>query len=137
MMIEDLVPHRYPVLLIEKIISHQQDEIVCQVDWRKTTFFHDQNGDLLAVSMPEMVAQAAAVMYGLQASEQEATPALRMLAAIRQFSFFSLPEQDVLQVKVRVHSSLGLHQVVYGSIYEGEKLLAEGMVFLFYKSVPV
>jgi predicted hotdog family 3-hydroxylacyl-ACP dehydratase len=134
MMIEDLVPHRYPVLLVEKLISHQKDEIVCQVDWRKAQFFHDRNGDLLAVSMPEMVAQAAALMYGLQTPKQEATPALRMLAAIKQFSFYSLPEQNVLQVKVRVHTSLGLHQVVYGKIYEGEKLLAEGMVFLFCKS---
>lgn len=137
MMIEDLVPHRYPFLLIEKLISHQKDEIICQVDWRNAKFFHDQNDDLLAVSMPEMVAQAAAVMYGLQTSEKDATPALRMLAAIKQFSFYSLPKENVLQVKVRVHSSLGLHQVVYGAIYEGENLLAEGMVFLFYKSSPV
>lgn len=136
MMIEDLVPHRQPFLLIDKVISHQKDEIVCQVDWSNAKFFHDRSDNLLAVSMPEMIAQAAAVMYGLQAPETGAIPALRMLAAIKQFSFYALPTQNVLQVKVRVHTSLGLHQVVYGAVYEEANLLAEGMVFLFCKEPP-
>ncbi len=131
MIIENLLPHRYPFLLIEKLVEHRQDEIVCQVDWKKSSFFHDQDGNLLFVSMPEMLAQAAAVMYGIQATEK--TPAIRLLTTIKEFFFYSLPEESILQVKARVHSSLGLHQVVYGEIYEGERLLAKGMVYLFHR----
>lgn len=130
-MIENFLPHRDPFLLIDKLIEHRKDEIVCQVDWKKSQFFQDGNGDFLAVSMPEMIAQSAAVMYGLQSTET--SPALRLLTTIKEFFFYSLPKKDVLQVKVRVHSSLGLHQVVYGEIYEGETLLAKGMVYLFHK----
>ena len=132
-MIEDYLPQRPPILLLENIISIKNDEICCRVNWQQAVFFHDAEGKLIPVAMSEMMAQTAAVMNSVQNYSPKRPDTIGLLTSIKNFHFYSYPEDTPeLKVILRQDSRLGKHQIVKGKVYQGDNLLAEGILFLFH-----
>ena len=131
-MIESFIPQRFPILLLKEIVSYELGRIVCTVDWPPSKFFHDNAGCFLVSAMPEIVAQAAAAMQGKQRIMEGGRPGIGMLSAIKCFEFYGTPQGDCpLEVIVKSQAILGAHEIVQGQIYQEQKLLAQGEVFLF------
>ncbi|WP_372367081.1 hypothetical protein [Candidatus Uabimicrobium sp. HlEnr_7] len=125
MSIEKYLPHRDPIRLIDKIISHDEASIICQVDWPKKKFFHNNSH----TAMIEMIAQASAVMMAYKKTGQDG---LGMLTAIKNFNFIATPNpSDNLTVEITVEGGLGQHKIVNGTVYQQQKSLVKGRVFLY------
>lgn len=123
-MIEQYLPHRAPILLVDEIISCSENGIVCGVNWPQKTFFH-QN---FHAAMIEMIAQSSAIMM---AKSGKGKKGLGMLTAIKNFTFFDHPQQSHIQIEVSIDGELGQHKIVNGIAKQQDKVLAKGRVFLY------
>lgn len=133
--VDNLLPQRPPVLLLDKVLAYDRQSITCRISSKRVQFFLDANGRLLLTALPEMVAQAAAVMNGLLQLQAGENFSRGLVAAIKNFCFYASPQDcNSLQVYVRIDSCIGNHQVVVGEIYQREILVARGSVFLFLQS---
>lgn len=123
-MIEQYLPHRPPILLVDEIISCNKDGIVCGVNWPQKTFFH-QNPQ---AAMIEMIAQSSAIMMAKSAKGKKG---LGMLTAVKNFTFFDHPQPTYIEVEVSIDGELGQHKIVNGIAKQQDKVLAKGRVFLY------
>ncbi|BBM85157.1 hypothetical protein [Candidatus Uabimicrobium amorphum] len=123
-MIEKFLPHRHPVRLVDEIISHDENGIVCNVNWPQKTFFHKNP----RTAMVEMIAQTAAVMMAKLGGDAQG---LGMLTAIKNFEFFADPQQMDICVEVNIEGELGQHKIVNGIVKQCEIVLVKGRVFLY------
>ena len=123
-MIEQYLPHRAPILLVDEIISFDENGIVCGVNWPQKTFFH-QNPH---AAMIEMIAQSSAVMMAKSGNGEKG---LGMLTAIKNFEFFDNPQQAHIKVEVTIDGELGQHKIVNGIVKQHGKVLVKGRVFLY------
>jgi len=133
MSIEDYLPQRPPILLLKKILSHDENSISCQVNKKSLSFFCDKDDDFLGAALVEIIAQTAAVMHGLQREKNHKRLALGMLTALKEFEICEAlaPGNEIIVGQVKTESAMGQHQVVRGEIYQGKKLVAHGLIFLY------
>ena len=107
--IESLIPHRPPILLVERIVEVEAEAIVCEgrVPTPSSLAGGDSTTPLLAV---ELAAQAAAVLAGLgRAVESDAgpdagaSPPIGYLASLRTVRCHqpTLPAGQTLRASVR------------------------------------
>ena len=128
------LPHRAPILLITEILKHQENSILCEVDCEKASFFYNKEGQFIPSVIPEIIAQAGAVLYGIQNSQT----GIGLLTGIKQFQIHRLPkEKGIFTVYAKVERELGSHQIIYGEVYQYKKLkklVAQGSVSLYIKN---
>lgn len=57
------MPHRAPMLLLDALVSHAEDEVVCEKTFREGELFVEEGGVNALVAL-ELFAQAAAAHFG-------------------------------------------------------------------------
>ena len=132
--IEDLLPHREPMLLVDAIETSDDDGVVCSTRLRPDMLIAGEQG-VAAVFGLEMGAQAAAVHAALRrrgASGPAAGPRHGYLVGIRAARFHDtvLPLQQELRIEARHHGSAGpmaLYDVAVTRL-EDDRLLVEGRI---------
>ncbi|HLA76158.1 MAG TPA: hypothetical protein VJU18_01135 [Vicinamibacteria bacterium] len=113
----DLIPHRGPMLLLERILDSMPDGVSCQGRIPADSPFAAE-GRVPALVSIELAAQAAAVFEALVRRESSgaAGPRIGYLVSVRaaRFAFTELPTGEPLVAQVRSAGSsppLGLYDV--------------------------
>ncbi|MBB6093380.1 putative hotdog family 3-hydroxylacyl-ACP dehydratase [Povalibacter uvarum] len=127
--LEQLVPHAGSMCLLDRVLSHASDRIVCVADnHRDAAHPLRHGGRLAALHLAEYAAQATAV-HGALVGTGTARPG--MLAALRDLRLF-IDRIDTLDTPLMITARRQLSQAS-GSLYEfevraGDRLLCQGRV---------
>jgi 3-hydroxyacyl-[acyl-carrier-protein] dehydratase len=127
------LPHRYPFLFVDKVLSLKEDEIIVKKnvsinEWFFVGHFPD-NPILPGVIIIEAIAQAAGVLFLHNFKDKDNY--LPVLTAVNEFKFKkSAKPGDVLVIKVRKEKVKKLGQVIFptakGEVYVEDVLIAYG-----------
>lgn len=100
--LEDIVPHRAPMLLIDRIVQNSKEELVAEVRIHEKTFGYEKN------SVPawfgiEYMAQAIAAYNGVNFGIPGRKPEIGFLVGVRayQVSVEAFPLHSVVRVAVK------------------------------------
>ena len=127
--LEQLVPHAGSMCLLDRVVSHSLDRIICVADNHRDPAHPLRHGGLLAaLHLPEYAAQATAV-HGALLGNGAARPG--MLAALRDVRLY-VDRIDTIDTPLTITARKQLAQAS-GSLYEfevraGDRLLCEGRV---------
>jgi len=82
--ITELVPHAFPMLLLDRVISVENDRLTSELEVRRDGFF-DDNGQVPAYVGMEYMAQTIAAYSGLQSRRRGEPIKLGVLLGTRKF----------------------------------------------------
>ena len=132
--IEDLLPHREPMLLVDAVEAADDQSVVCSTRLRPGMLLAGEDG-VAAVFGLEMGAQAAAVHAALRrlgTSGPVGKPKHGYLVGIRTARFHDtvLPLSQQLRIEARCHGSAGPMAIYDVSVrtLDGDRLLMEGRI---------
>ena len=127
------LPHRYPFLFVDKVLSLKEDEIIVKKsvsinEWFFVGHFPD-NPILPGVIIIEAIAQAAGILFLHNFEDKDNY--LPVLTAVNEFKFKkSAKPGDDLIIKVRKEKIKKLGQVIFptakGEVYIEDVLIAYG-----------
>jgi beta-hydroxyacyl-ACP dehydratase FabZ len=127
------LPHRYPFLFVDKVLSLKEDEIIVKKsvsinEWFFVGHFPD-NPILPGVIIIEAIAQAAGVLFLHNFKDKDNY--LPVLTAVNEFKFKkSAKPGDDLIIKVKKEKMKKLGQVIFptakGEVYIEDVLIAYG-----------
>ncbi len=127
------LPHRYPFLFVDKVLSLKEDEIIVKKsvsinEWFFVGHFPD-NPILPGVIIIEAIAQAAGVLFLHNFKDKDNY--LPVLTAVNEFKFKkSAKPGDDLIIKVKKEKIKKLGQVIFptakGEVYIEDVLIAYG-----------
>jgi len=127
------LPHRYPFLFVDKVLSLKEDEIIVKKsvsinEWFFVGHFPD-NPILPGVIIIEAIAQAAGVLFLHNFKDKDNY--LPVLTAVNEFKFKkSAKPGDDLIIKVKKEKIKKLGQVIFptakGEVYVEDVLIAYG-----------
>jgi len=127
------LPHRYPFLFVDKVLSLKEDEIIVKKSVSINEWFfvgHFPNNPILpGVIIIEAIAQAAGVLFLHNFKDKDNY--LPVLTAVNEFKFKkSAKPGDDLIIKVRKEKIKKLGQVIFptakGEVYIEDVLIAYG-----------
>lgn len=84
--IEELLPHRGDMLLIERVLARDPEGIRVEAKVDGNAWYADENGAMPAWIGIELMAQAIAALVGLNAREQHLPPRQGLLLGTRVFT---------------------------------------------------
>ncbi|WP_125721303.1 3-hydroxylacyl-ACP dehydratase [Pseudoalteromonas rubra] len=136
--IESLLAHREPMILIDKLIAHEEDTAECSVEITSDSLFLQAQGVPSYIGI-EYMAQAIAAFAGAKALARGEAVEVGFLLGSRKYQtscpFFKLGVQLTIMVKElhREESGLGVFEC---QILEQERLLASAKVNVFQPKDP-
>lgn len=132
--IRTLLPHRPPMLWLDAVLSHHEDEVRCGLTLRDEHVFVAR-GEAEAVVAIEWIAQAVAALVGLRDRARDAAPRPGYLIAVPQAELFvdAFKVGDVLAITARYawgDDTLGSFE---GEVHRGEALAARAQLSVYRK----
>jgi predicted hotdog family 3-hydroxylacyl-ACP dehydratase len=102
----ELVPHRPPMLLIDRVIAHGDNLTVCEVEVKPDSLFtveRDGRREVPAIVGIEYMAQTVATFAGLSARKERRAPRIGFLIGCRELRLDTdaFAPGDVLTVEAR------------------------------------
>ena len=127
--IENLIPHRPPMLLIDEVIEHEGLRVVCRTTIREDMPFV-QDGTVPVMLALELFAQSAASLVALIASRGGAPLSGGAILGSRQIDLHgeSFSVGDVLEIHCEERMALGMTAQIQCSLRREGELLAEGSI---------
>lgn len=122
--LKDIVPHKPPMLLLDKIVKQHDNVIICETKISEHSIFYDNNiNGIYAWVGIEFMAQAIAAYAGIL--HYPAEPELGLLLSVRKFvtekTCFSVGEILTIRAeKEYMHDSVGVFNGAI--IIEGEQV---------------
>lgn len=100
--IEELIPQRAPIQLVDVLVRASEDEAVCRYTVKEGNFFIESDGRLSEVALVEHIAQSASAHAGWKAREAGATEApIGYIGEVKNFHLYQRPKVgDVLETVV-------------------------------------
>ncbi|RCU52793.1 3-hydroxylacyl-ACP dehydratase [Corallincola holothuriorum] len=101
--IEEIVPHSYPMILIDELLSITEKSAIARVDIKPDCILLDPNGECSAATGIEWMAQTIAAHAGYFARQQQKTVEIGFLLGTRRYrstrsTFFS-GDQYIVKVE--------------------------------------
>ncbi|MFI5315841.1 MAG: hypothetical protein ACHQ6T_09075 [Myxococcota bacterium] len=128
-----LVPHRAPMLLLSRVLSHADGVTVCAVDATGAELFRDADGRVPAWVSLEYMAQCVAAHGGLLDLEPGAEPRPGLLVGAKRVEFHreAFSPDESLEVSARILSRVGKLASLACEVRAGGELVAEGTLSVF------
>ena len=128
MELETLLPHRSPMLLLERVVAFSNDGIECVVKTKDTPFNHEGAIDIVVAT--EWMAQAVGAYVGATRREKGESPRVGFIIGSRRLDFHvnRVPSDAVLRVHARpvwIDRGNGSFQCRVEEVDSG-RILAEG-----------
>ncbi len=121
--VDDLVPHSRPMLLVDEMLDHSDESVVCALVVRSGGLF-GSNGKIPAAIGLEYMAQTVAVFSGERARKRNEKPRLGFLLGTRKFSTnvaeFSCGMSLTVRAEQAIQSSDGM--AAFYCVLEGENV---------------
>ena len=89
--IKSLIPQRDPIIMIDEIINHSDEETTTALTILKTNIFVEAN-NFQSSGMIEHIAQSSAARMGMQTAALGKKPLLGYIASVKNLSIHRLPE---------------------------------------------
>ncbi len=121
------LPHRAPMLMVERIISVNDDEksSIIETTVRDNFPFITKENILESEALIEIMAQAAAAQHGYNLAKNNSSEEKGFIVGIRKFKIFGeVSVGDILHVSVKLGTEIDSLSVVYGGITCNNKNIA-------------
>jgi 3-hydroxyacyl-[acyl-carrier-protein] dehydratase len=124
--IEQLLPHRKPMVMIDELVSFDQDSAVATKCFDDDSYGVD-DGVVAEPLLIEALAQTVAAFHGKHRRLQGMEPTMGMLVGVNDFEFI-LPAKSKykLEISVRIDKVLGQFRIASGAIHQQGNLIAKG-----------
>ncbi|TAL26374.1 MAG: radical SAM protein [Nitrospirae bacterium] len=124
-----LVPHKPPMLLIDRLIEIKERASLSEMTVRKDMVFVEENGKLDDASYPEIISQAIAAQEGFRKLGSRNPHQGGFLLGIKNIEILgSARIGDVLRISVLKVAKLGDFGIIKGEVRNGHTLIARGEV---------
>jgi 3-hydroxymyristoyl/3-hydroxydecanoyl-(acyl carrier protein) dehydratase len=133
--IPGLIPQRYPMVMIDSLVSCDEKQVVSQLIIRQDNLFLDRNG-FTSAGMIEAMAQTAAARTGYLLKNQPGGPNKRIpigvIGSIKNFRLYFQPKiGSAIITIVDIEHEVLLATVVKGSVEVDGKVAAESDLQIF------
>ncbi len=124
-----LVPHKPPMLIVDKLIEVNERASVSEMEIAKDTIFIGENGKLDETSYPEIISQAIAAQNGFKNLGNQGGSSEGFLLGIKNLEILgSAGAGDRLRVSVYKVAKYGEFGIIKGEIFKEGNLIASGEV---------
>ncbi len=125
----ELLPHRPPMRLIDRVITSSEDSIVCGASVGASGVFAD-SGEVPAALCLEYIAQACAAFMGLsaRAREEPVRPGYLLACRSLDLSVDTLRVGDRLEIRVALTANAAAASSFAGEVVRGGTTIARGQV---------
>lgn len=127
----DLIPQKYPMVMVDGLISSNETETISKLSLNKDNIFCS-NGYFQEVGLIENIAQTAALRSGYENMKNHEQPTVGYLGSVKNVVVYSLPkDDDTLQTKLSILNRLTNVLIVVGEIFVDDILMAKGEMNIF------
>ncbi len=127
-----LVPHKAPMLLIDRLVTVKERASVSEMTVKADSIFVGGDGALDAASYPEIISQAIAAQEGFRKLGSRNGQPEGFLLGIKKLEVLGTARVgDTLRVSVFKAAKYGDFGIVNGEVHRGQELIARGEVKVF------
>jgi radical SAM protein with 4Fe4S-binding SPASM domain len=128
-----LVPHKPPMLIIDKVLEVAERKCVSEVNITEETVFIGEDGKLDEASYPEIISQAIAADKGFRNLGNPHYQAEGFLLGIKNLEVLGEAwVGDRLRVSVFKAAQFGDFGIIHGEVFKGEEIIARGEVKIWH-----
>lgn len=128
--ITDLLPHTGDMVMLHRVVSWREREVVVAADLSRPNLMADDTGRIPGYVGLEFMAQGISVAAGLERRIQNMDPVIGLVLGARRFQSFvsHFPTEGEMHVHVKEKFLQGSISVFDASITLGDKCLAQGEI---------
>jgi radical SAM protein with 4Fe4S-binding SPASM domain len=128
-----LVPHKPPMLMIERLIEVKERFSVSEAEISSDTVFLGKDGELDEAAYPEIISQAIAAQNGFKHLGNQKSKSEGFLLGIKNLEILGTARiGDKLCVSVYKVAKYGDFGIVKGEIVRGEEIIARGEIKIWH-----
>lgn len=126
----DLVPHTGDMVMLHRVVSWRDREVVVAADLSRPNVMADDTGRIPGYVGLEFMAQGISVAAGLERRAQNMGPIIGLVLGARRFQSFvsHFPAEGEMHIHVKEKFLQGPIAVFDASITLGDKCLAQGEI---------
>lgn len=129
-----LVPHKPPMLIVNKLLEVNERASVSEMEISGDTIFIGENGKLDAASYPEIISQSIAAQNGFKNLGNQKSSAEGLLLGVKNLEILGTAGiGDKLRVSVYKVAKYGEFGIIKGEIFKGEDLIARGEIKVWHR----
>jgi len=129
--ITKLIPQRKPMVMIDKLLSFSEKEVVTNFKIIADNIFV-QDEVLQEVALIENIAQTAAAGTGYDAYSRNEIPKKGFIGAVKKFEVFSLPiVDDIIETRLNILAEVLNASIVEGEVYCNNEIIAKAELKIF------
>ena len=131
--IEELIPQRPPIQMVDVLVSATEDEAVCRYTVKDGNFFIESDGRLSEVALIEHIAQSASAHAGWKAREAGATEApIGYIGEVKNFHLYHRPKKgDTLETLVSMGPVVQGVTLMRGETKVGDEVVADTQMKIY------
>ncbi len=123
--IQEYIPQRPPIIMIDKIVDISESKVVCEFQVKRDNLFVAE-GELLEPGIIENIAQTIAAGAGYRPKVKNEKVKLGYIAAIKNLNIHTLPSVgDVLSTSVQIVNEVFSVTIVQGEVICGSRKIAD------------
>ncbi len=124
-----LVPHKPPMLILDKLIKVNERASVSEIEISEDTIFIGADGKLDESSYPEIISQSIAAQSGFKNMGNRGAGSEGLLLGVKNLEVLGTAGLgDRLQVSVYKVAKFGEFGIIKGEIFKGDDLIARGEI---------
>jgi len=124
-----LVPHKLPMLIVNRLLSVKERGSISEVEISKDTMFVSENGRLDEAAYPELIAQSIAAQDGFRKMRNGNGGSKGLLLGVKNMDILGTAHVgDKLQISVSKVAKYGGFGVIKGEIFRGDAIIARGEI---------
>lgn len=125
----ELIPHKPPMLIVNKLVAIKERESITEVEISKNTIFVSEDGRLDEASYPEIIAQSIAAQDGFRKLRNGGNGPKGFLLGVKNLEILgSARVGDTLRVSACKVAKYGGFGVIKGEIFKGDDIIARGEI---------
>jgi len=129
--IDDIIPQRRPVKMIDKVVGYDDDKFVTSLMITIDNIFTEENY-LTEPGLIENIAQTAAASAGLNSLRNRAQVPLGFIGAIKNLKLYALPAiGDDIKTTVKTDFEISNARSIKGFVNLNQQLIAECEMKIF------
>lgn len=131
--IEDLIPQRSPIMMVDELLKVEGDECVCRLEIRSDNFFMEQDGMIAEPGVIEHIAQSASAFAGHKALAEGATePPVGFIGEVKNFRLVRRPRLgEILDTTITMGAEVNGVTIITGETVAGEETIATTQMKIF------
>ena len=131
--IEELIPQRSPIMMVDELLEVVGDECTCRLVVREDNFFLEEDGMMAEPGVIEHIAQSASAFAGYRAVADGATePPVGYIGEVKNFRLNRRPRLgDVLDTTICMGATVGGVTIITGTTLAGQETIAETQMNIF------